>query len=204
MRPFHAVAALPLLALPILVSTPALPQADTPQSTSVATAASQQARQSLLERASRAAERETLEHHLAALKDRKHRAQVRQRNAAIKARKERARSVAVNVPERTAGQVVTGTKSVYQAYAASLIPASQVGCLIKLWDRESGWSVTSDNPHSSAYGIPQALPGSKMAKFGKDWRTNYKTQIKWGLSYIEGRYGSPCGAWAAFKSKGWY
>ncbi|MDR2974440.1 MAG: ubiquitin-like domain-containing protein [Propionibacteriaceae bacterium] len=81
--------------------------------------------------------------------------------------------------------------------------ADEFGCLVDLWNRESGWRTTAANP-SGAYGIPQALPGSKMAAFGDDWRTNPATQIKWGLSYIEGRYGTPCGAWSAFQSKGWY
>ena len=80
----------------------------------------------------------------------------------------------------------------------------QFGCLDSLYMRESGWSVTADNPTSSAYGIPQALPGSKMASAGADWETNPVTQIQWGLGYIEDRYGSPCGAWAHSQSHGWY
>jgi hypothetical protein len=83
-------------------------------------------------------------------------------------------------------------------------PDTQFGCLVKLWDRESGWRTTAGNPSSGAYGIPQALPGSKMASAGSDWRTSAKTQIKWGLGYIKGRYSNPCGAWSAFQSKGWY
>jgi hypothetical protein len=80
----------------------------------------------------------------------------------------------------------------------------QYTCLVKLWDHESHWLYTSHNRHSGAHGIPQALPGSKMASAGKDWRTNPRTQILWGLGYIKGRYGSPCGAWHAFQHKGWY
>jgi len=80
----------------------------------------------------------------------------------------------------------------------------QFGCLDSLYSRESGWSVTADNPYSSAYGIPQALPGSKMASAGADWATNPVTQIRWGLGYIQDRYGSPCGAWAHSESHGWY
>ena len=80
----------------------------------------------------------------------------------------------------------------------------QFGCLDSLYTRESGWSVTADNPYSSAYGIPQALPGSKMASAGADWATNPVTQIRWGLGYIQDRYGSPCGAWAHSESHGWY
>lgn len=81
---------------------------------------------------------------------------------------------------------------------------SQFGCLDSLWERESKWNVYADNPSSSAYGIPQALPGSKMASAGADWRTNPVTQIRWGLGYIEDRYGSPCGAWAHSQRVGWY
>ncbi|UDY22915.1 lytic transglycosylase domain-containing protein [Nocardioides sp. Kera G14] len=80
----------------------------------------------------------------------------------------------------------------------------QFGCLDRLWTRESGWRVNADNPSSSAYGIPQALPGSKMASAGPNWQTNPITQIKWGLGYIQGRYGSPCGAWGHSESYGWY
>ncbi|QCB95430.1 ubiquitin-like domain-containing protein [Cellulomonas shaoxiangyii] len=80
----------------------------------------------------------------------------------------------------------------------------QFACLLKLWNKESGWRVDADNPSSSAYGIPQALPGSKMASAGADWRTNPATQITWGLGYIAGRYGNPCGAWAHSQAKNWY
>jgi len=97
-----------------------------------------------------------------------------------------------------------------QAFAKSYMESkyswdqSQHSCLVNLWNRESGWRHTADNPTSSAYGIPQALPGSKMASAGADWRTNPETQIKWGLKYIKHRYETPCGAWSAFKKKGWY
>jgi hypothetical protein len=97
-----------------------------------------------------------------------------------------------------------------QAFAKSYMESkyswdkSQHSCLVNLWNRESGWRHTADNPTSSAYGIPQALPGKKMASAGADWRTNPETQIKWGLKYIKHRYETPCGAWSAFKKKGWY
>jgi hypothetical protein len=80
---------------------------------------------------------------------------------------------------------------------------SQFGCLDSLFTRESGWRTTAANP-SGAYGIPQALPGSKMASEGADWRYNPETQIRWGLGYIQARYGSPCGAWGHSQSHGWY
>lgn len=82
--------------------------------------------------------------------------------------------------------------------------SGQWSCLNALWTRESNWRVTADNPSSSAYGIPQALPGSKMSAAGPDWRTNAGTQITWGLGYIKGRYGSPCAAWAYSQSHGYY
>ena len=79
----------------------------------------------------------------------------------------------------------------------------QFACLVSLWNRESGWRVNAANS-SGAYGIPQALPGSKMASAGADWETNPATQIAWGLGYISGRYSNPCGAWAHSESSGWY
>lgn len=82
--------------------------------------------------------------------------------------------------------------------------SSEFGCLDSLWTRESNWRVNADNPSSSAYGIPQALPGSKMSSAGSDWATNPATQIRWGLGYIQNRYGSPCGAWGHSQSHGWY
>src|SRR5690606_33306080 len=82
--------------------------------------------------------------------------------------------------------------------------ADQYVCLEKLWDKESGWRWNAENPSSGAYGIPQALPGTKMATAGADWRTNPSTQIEWGLGYIAGRYGTPCGAWSHSVSVGWY
>lgn len=78
-------------------------------------------------------------------------------------------------------------------------------CLDTLWgDRESGWDVHAYNSSSGAYGIPQALPGYKMATAGPDWENNPTTQITWGLGYIAGRYGTPCGALAHSNETGWY
>ncbi|GAA4665240.1 aggregation-promoting factor C-terminal-like domain-containing protein [Frondihabitans cladoniiphilus] len=96
-----------------------------------------------------------------------------------------------------------------QAAGAAAVAAhgwgtDQYNCLVSLWNRESGWNVYASNKSSGAYGIPQALPGSKMASFGADWQTNPATQIAWGLSYITGRYQTPCGAWAHSQSTGWY
>ncbi len=82
--------------------------------------------------------------------------------------------------------------------------ASQFGCLQPLWNAESGWNVSASNPSSGAFGIPQALPGSKMASAGADWQTSAATQIRWGLGYIRSVYGSPCGAWSHEQADGWY
>jgi septal ring factor EnvC (AmiA/AmiB activator) len=88
-----------------------------------------------------------------------------------------------------------------QAYARSVLGnygwgADQFGCLVSLWTQESGWRANALNTSSGAYGIPQALPASKLAAAGADWRTNAHTQVNWGLAYVKGRYGSPCAAWA--------
>jgi hypothetical protein len=82
--------------------------------------------------------------------------------------------------------------------------AGQYSCLSSLWERESGWDVHAANPSSGAYGIPQALPGSKMSTYGADWQDDPVTQIQWGLAYIRQSHATPCGAWSTFRSKGWY
>ena len=82
--------------------------------------------------------------------------------------------------------------------------SDQFSCLDSLWQRESNWNPQARNPYSGAYGIPQALPGEKMASAGSDWQTNPATKIKWGLGYIKDRYGSPCAAWEHSQSVGWY
>ena len=97
-----------------------------------------------------------------------------------------------------------------RAFAADLA-ASQYGwgadqfqCLDKLWQKESGWSYTAYNASSGATGIPQSLPGSKMATAGADWETNAATQVTWGLGYIKSAYGTPCSAWSHSQSMNWY
>lgn len=80
----------------------------------------------------------------------------------------------------------------------------QYSCLVSLWNKESGWNYQAYNASSGAFGIPQALPGSKMSSAGADWQTSAATQISWGLGYISGRYGDPCGAWGHSQSTGWY
>lgn len=104
---------------------------------------------------------------------------------------------------------VTPDPGTAQAIAYEMVMArgwgdDQFACLVALWNRESGWRVNAYNAGSGAYGIPQSLPGSKMASAGADWETNPATQITWGLGYISGRYGTPCGAWDHSNSVGWY
>ena len=96
-----------------------------------------------------------------------------------------------------------------QAIARSMMGSygwgdGEFSCLQSLWNRESGWNYQAENASSGAYGIPQALPGSKMSSVADDWATNPSTQITWGLQYIQGRYGTPCSAWAHSESVGWY
>ncbi|SEC82655.1 aggregation-promoting factor C-terminal-like domain-containing protein [Arthrobacter woluwensis] len=96
-----------------------------------------------------------------------------------------------------------------QAFAASQLGkygwgAGEMPCLVTLWTRESGWKTTAQNADSGAYGIVQALPGTKMASVAPDWQTNYKTQITWGLKYVSERYGSPCGALGFHYANNWY
>jgi hypothetical protein len=96
-----------------------------------------------------------------------------------------------------------------QAYAASQLASfgwgqDQMSCLVPLWNRESDWRTTAENPTSLAYGIVQSLPAEKMDSVGTDWKTNYQTQVRWGLKYIQDRYGSPCGAWQHELAVDWY
>ena len=111
------------------------------------------------------------------------------------------------------GVAVTRTQDLSSAdprtLAKALLPqygisSSEFGCLDNIWSQESGWNVHADNPSSSAYGIPQALPGSKMSSAGPDWADNPETQIRWGLGYIKSRYGTACAAWSFKQGAGWY
>jgi hypothetical protein len=112
------------------------------------------------------------------------------------------------------GTGITGTPPPADPSAAEVIgedelvdfgfdKTTQWPCLYDLWQQESGWNVYAENP-SGAYGIPQSLPGSKMASAGADWMTDPKTQIIWGLGYIQSVYGTPCGAWAHEEADGYY
>lgn len=120
----------------------------------------------------------------------------------------KARPAVATATSRSAATATTGSVSP-KAFAARLVSAqgwnsAQYDCLVSLWNHESHWNVHASNGGSGAYGIPQALPGSKMASAGPDWQNNAETQIKWGIGYISGRYGTPCGAWSYWQSSGWY
>jgi hypothetical protein len=144
-------------------------------------------------------------------------AQVRAARAAKKAAAARAAQAAAQAAAQPTASQSAQTAPVAAAPAPSGAPqqiaaamlgsfgwsSSQFSCLDTLWQRESGWSVTAANP-DGAYGIPQALPGAKMASAGPDWETDAATQIRWGLEYIKSMYGSPCGAWDHELATGWY
>ncbi|MFE2348564.1 lytic transglycosylase domain-containing protein [Kitasatospora cineracea] len=102
----------------------------------------------------------------------------------------------------------SGSSSAYsgtpQQIAAQIVPAGQLQCFSNIVERESSWNVHATNSSSGAYGLMQALPGSKMASAGADWRDNPATQIKWGLAYMNETYGSPCAAWSFWQAHNWY
>jgi hypothetical protein len=107
--------------------------------------------------------------------------------------------------EGAAQQALSGTpQQIAELMLAQHGWAGQFSCLDSLWAQESGWNVYAENPSSGAYGIPQALPGSKMASAGVGWQSDAVTQISWGLGYIQAAYGSPCGAWGHEEASGWY
>ncbi|MFF9621697.1 transglycosylase SLT domain-containing protein [Streptomyces griseosporeus] len=91
-----------------------------------------------------------------------------------------------------------------QAMARQMVASGQYQCFSNIVDHESSWNYRAVNASSGAYGLFQALPGSKMASAGADWQTNPATQIKWGLNYMNERYGSPCDAWSFWQANHWY
>lgn len=136
-------------------------------------------------------------------------AEKKKRVAAAKAKAERKRAAAAAAAKaKRLGYDVNSTspKTIAKQIMQSKYGwgSKQFSCYNNIIMRESAWKVSADNPTSSAYGIPQALPGSKMASAGPDWRTNPATQIKWGLGYVKSRYGTPCSAWSFKSSHGWY
>ncbi|MGR3934496.1 aggregation-promoting factor C-terminal-like domain-containing protein [Streptomyces sp. BRA346] len=96
------------------------------------------------------------------------------------------------------------TTAEVQAMARQMVPGDQFQCFSNIVDHESGWNYQATNPSSGSYGLVQALPASKMASAGADWKTNPATQIKWGLGYMNDRYGSPCEAWSFWQANNYY
>lgn len=122
------------------------------------------------------------------------------------ARIEAERAAAAEQAARTAERAAIDPRSAAQQIMSETYGwgEGQYQCLESLWTKESGWDHTAQNSSSGAYGIPQALPASKMASHGDDWQGNPVTQIRWGLDYINDVYGSPCAAWGHSQSVGWY
>jgi hypothetical protein len=110
-------------------------------------------------------------------------------------------SIPATTPAQQGSNRALGKQMAADLYGWS---GDQWACLDNLWKRESGWRHTAQNGSSGAYGIPQAYPGTKMASAGDDWRTNPATQIKWGLGYVDNRYGTPCKAWSFFLNNNSY
>ena len=142
---------------------------------------------------------------------------IAQEEAQRKAQEEEAARIAAEQKAREeeaarSAAVISSNQSVaaLQEYAHNLVintygwSEDDFVALVNLWNKESGWNVNCYNSYSGATGIPQALPGNKMASEGSDWATNGETQIRWGLKYIQGRYGSPSVAWQHFLNVNWY
>ncbi|MFH0242557.1 transglycosylase SLT domain-containing protein [Streptomyces sp. HK10] len=122
-----------------------------------------------------------------------------------KKREEARQQAASRSAERTDFAVQSSyTVAEVKAMAQQIVGGGQFQCFSSIVERESGWNYKAQNPSSGAYGLVQALPGSKMASAGADWQTNPATQIKWGLNYMNDRYGSPCGAWEFWQANHWY
>lgn len=128
-----------------------------------------------------------------------------QAQAKAAAKRKRAAAAAARAATRLRGGTPAQNRALgMQMCADKGWSASQCAALDRLFLRESGWNHRASNGSSGAYGIPQALPGSKMGSVASDWRTNPRTQIAWGLNYIKGRYGNPASAWAHSQRTGWY
>ncbi|MEU6353987.1 lytic transglycosylase domain-containing protein [Streptomyces sp. NPDC047072] len=122
------------------------------------------------------------------------------KEAAAKAKQEKeAKAASASYPQQASYTVAE-----VQALARQIVPSDQFQCFSNIVDHESTWNYRAQNPSSGAYGLVQALPGSKMSSAGADWQTNPATQIKWGLNYMNVRYGSPCDAWTYWQANGSY
>ena len=126
--------------------------------------------------------------------------------AAADAAAEAAAQAAAAAAALAAANTVDGAKATAQQLASDTYGwgSDQFSCLSSLWTKESSWNYQAYNPSGGATGIPQALPGDKMASAGADWQTNAATQIAWGLDYISRAYGSPCAAWSHSRALNWY
>ncbi|WP_208609635.1 transglycosylase SLT domain-containing protein [Streptomyces atriruber] len=134
-------------------------------------------------------------------------AEAAQKAADKKEREEKAEAKASRSSSRDAASFApqsSYTVAQVQAMARQMIPGDQFQCFSNIVNHESTWNYKATNASSGAYGLVQALPGSKMASAGSDWQTNPATQIKWGLNYMNDRYGSPCGAWSFWQANNWY
>ncbi|MFJ5775997.1 transglycosylase SLT domain-containing protein [Streptomyces sp. NPDC093094] len=142
---------------------------------------------------------------------------VAKKEAAVKAaeeaeaakEREEAEKLAASRSEARADATTFAVQSSYsvsqiQSMARQMVPGDQWTCFSNIVDHESSWNYQAVNPSSGAYGLFQALPGSKMSSVGADWQTNPATQIQWGLNYMNERYGSPCGAWSFWQANHWY
>lgn len=120
------------------------------------------------------------------------------------------RSTTIDRASRSASRYPYASKAYNQQYAQVYMSdkynwgSSQHKCLVTLWNRESGWNPHAHNRSSGAHGIPQSLPGKKMSSEGTDWKSNPRTQIRWGLKYIKGRYKTPCNALGHSNKHNWY
>ncbi|ARI52521.1 MULTISPECIES: transglycosylase SLT domain-containing protein [Streptomyces] len=128
------------------------------------------------------------------------------RKAAEQKKKEEAERASRSAVRDASSFTAQGSYTVAQvkAMARQMVPADQFQCFSNIVNHESTWNYRATNPSSGAYGLMQALPGHKMSSAGADWQSNPATQIKWGLSYMDSRYGSPCGAWSFWQANNWY
>jgi flagellar biosynthesis GTPase FlhF len=178
----------------------------TQQADHQAEAADAEARRAAQEAARLQAAEDAQERRAAQEREEQERRDREEREAAQRAAAEAAAEAETAAESSTASypQQSSYTVAEIQAMARQIVGADQFQCFSNIVDHESDWDYTATNPSSGAYGLMQALPGSKMASAGADWQTNPATQIRWGLNYMNDRYGSPCGAWDFWTVNGWY
>ena len=201
-----------LTVLVVALTAAALPADDSAAADDQARAAAESARADSAERAEQGRARVEADRQAALVAQRAADEARREAEAEEKARAEAeaaARAEAERKAEERAARSAERAAADPKAIARELVGrhgwgGDQFSCLEQLWEKESRWDHTAQNPSSGAYGIPQALPGSKMASAGSDWQTDPTTQIEWGLGYIAERYGTPCAAWGHSQSANWY